>query len=628
MNSSLIYNIELNDDSPRSEQPSKITIPLKPHQLASLFKASIMENTGTINYNLNNQSDIINLTSRHNTVSINYNLNNTVSELTVNVSTNIGILGDIVGYGKTLTALGIIANNKLEDIHVNENCIKSYNNTNGNSYFNVSYKNHLIEPLKNNMINSTLVIVPRGPVYVQWEETIKKYSKLNCLFIDNLAYIKKNLPIFTGTNHKEIHDYFNKYDMVLIKNTTLKIFIDYYMINNNYNIIKNWKRIMIDEAHDFINKLPIFKYYYLWLISGTYPEISRRMYNNSSYYLTNLIKDFMTDEFINLMLIKNNHNFVKNSFRIPAPIEKIYLCKLSNNISAIKNFINSSMLEKINANDIAGVIKDLGGKNETEDDIVELVCRELNRELLNKECEQNYINSLNIPIENKNLRLKNIAKEIENQKEKIKNLSDRITELSVKSCPICMDFLISPIILECTHIYCGQCLFNWLNTKNISTCPTCRSNISPSKMIAIVDTKNNDEIKEPEFLSKEDTFIKIIKEKPNGKFLVFSKIDNGFDKIKMKMNDNNIKFELLKGTTSHMMNILNKFKIGEINIILLNTQYAGSGIDINFATDVIIFHSMGLDKQQAVGRAQRVGRNDQLFIHNLCYEHEMNDIKG
>jgi SNF2 family DNA or RNA helicase len=71
-----------------------------------------------------------------------------------------------------------------------------------------------------------------------------------------------------------------------------------------------------------------------------------------------------------------------------------------------------------------------------------------------------------------------------------------------------------------------------------------------------------------------------------------------------------------------MMNVLERFKAGTINIILLNTQYAGSGIDINCATDVIIFHSMGIDKQQAIGRAQRVGRNQQLLIHNLYYEHE------
>ena len=76
---------------------------------------------------------------------------------------------------------------------------------------------------------------------------------------------------------------------------------------------------------------------------------------------------------------------------------------------------------------------------------------------------------------------------------------------------------------------------------------------------------------------------------------------------------------------NQMMNILNNFKYGNTNVILLTTQYAGSGIDISIATDVIILHSMDADKQQAIGRAQRVGRIAPLKVHNLCYEHELND---
>ena len=72
-----------------------------------------------------------------------------------------------------------------------------------------------------------------------------------------------------------------------------------------------------------------------------------------------------------------------------------------------------------------------------------------------------------------------------------------------------------------------------------------------------------------------------------------------------------------------MVNILNDFRNSKIKVILLNTLYAGSGIDISFATDVIIYHQMGLHKNQAIGRAQRVGRVNQLYIHNLCYEQEM-----
>jgi ERCC4-related helicase len=74
-----------------------------------------------------------------------------------------------------------------------------------------------------------------------------------------------------------------------------------------------------------------------------------------------------------------------------------------------------------------------------------------------------------------------------------------------------------------------------------------------------------------------------------------------------------------------MMNVLKDFKNGTINVILLTTQYAGYGIDINFATDVVIFHSMAVDKQQAIGRAQRVGRTNNLIVHNLCFEHELEE---
>ena len=185
-----------------------------------------------------------------------------------------------------------------------------------------------------------------------------------------------------------------------------------------------------------------------------------------------------------------------------------------------------------------------------------------------------------------------------------------------------MDVVKNPVMLECTHLYCGNCIFQWV--KNNKNCPYCRTPInSYDKIIAIVNEKTEEiQTEQEEFLTKDDMFLKIVKNKPDGKFLVFSKNDNGFDNIKIKMKENNIKYEMLKGNTTHMMNVLEQFKSGAINIILLNTQYAGSGIDINYATDVIIFHSMGIDKQQAIGRAQRVGRNNQLIIHNLCYGHE------
>ena len=617
------YDIELNERSNLTEQNNKLKIKLKPHQLAALNKALEMEIHGTIRYKISNTNKLLSIMNMLYS-NIPYSLLTQSNNNIIQISTNVGIFGDMVGYGKTLIALALIAVNNVENIHINNTYSKTFNNYKNYSYLNISSVNNLIVP-SNIIFNTTLVIVPRGPVYIQWENMIKNHTSLKVLAIDNLTYIKKNLPKYTQNNRQEIINYFNKFDLVLIKNTTLKLLYNYYYSDNNFNLINNWKRVIIDEAHDIINQLKVhINYNYLWMISGTYEDLLKKVYNsNNSLIYTNTAKELMNDEFINLMLVKNNNIFIKNSFKIPEPIEKFYLCKLPNNINVIKKFISDSVLDKINANDITGAIKELGGKNENENDIIELVSKELKRELFNKQAERDYITTLDIQLEQKNAKLKTINAEIENQEEKIKNLTERISYISSKTCSICMELITNPILIECTHIFCGGCLIKWL--KNNNSCPYCRLTINGTDKLIAISNKNENENESSNveiLLSKEETLLKIISEKPDGRFLIFSKNENSFEKIKLELNKTNNSFEILKGNTSHMINILDKFKSGEINIILLNTQYAGSGIDISCATDVIIFHNMGIDKQQAIGRAQRVGRKDELYIHNLCYEHE------
>jgi superfamily II DNA or RNA helicase len=590
------YDIELNDTDNLATVSSKITVKLKPHQLTALNKAIEMEKNGIIRYKFKNNELLYSFIPQ-----IYLHEDNNIIE----VSSNVGIFGDIVGYGKTLIALALIASNN--DIYINRRIVETYNNNKNYNYFTVSTNNHLIN---NKIIRATLVIVPRGPVYIQWQKMINTNTTLKVLYIDNYSYIRNYLPKYDGTNEDDIINFFNNYDLILIKNTTLKLLFDNYN-----NIINKWLRIIIDEAHDIINKLRVnIHYQYMWMISATYDKLFDKIKHSTTSLIVG--KDmFNNSDYNNLIIVRNNYNYIKSSFILPEPIEKFHICKLSNNINVIKTFISNNVLDKINANDIAGAIKELGGKNETEEDIIELVSREMKRELHNKELERNYINTLDITNDDKTIKLKKINLEIQTCEEKINDLTNRITS---KTCSICMELIINPILIECTHIFCGSCLLTWLKTNK--NCPCCRNNInSIDKLTAIVNTNNK--IEKEEILSKEDTLLKIINSKPNGKFLIFSKNENSFDKIKEILM--NYKYDMLKGNTSHMINILNKFKNGEINIIFLNTQYAGSGIDISDATDIIIFHKMGSDKEQAIGRAQRVGRTTELYIHNLCYEHEL-----
>ena len=574
------YNIEIDNTSLRSNQPEKITKLLKPHQLACLYKAIHMENVGSINYKIKKKDW------------------NGEHYEDVKISTNIGILGDIVGYGKTLTALAIIAHNPLNNIHINNIMTHSYHSVKGYNYF-TAVSNNKKTPNVYDMINSTLIIVPRGPVYVQWEKTLKENTKLKYLAIDSLTFIKKTLPEYNLSNENEIISFFNKYDVVLIKNTTLNNLLEYYNNNQKDKFINKWKRIIIDECHDIINKIEIFNYLFIWLISGTYMNICDRYYctSYSQYYN---IKEILKEEYIDFLLVKCNKNFVKESFNIPLLVENYYLCKMSKYLKVIKNYINQSVLEKINANDISGAIKELGGKNDTEEGIAKLICSDMNKSLSNKKKEIEYILTLDIPEEQKENKIKIIDNELKILEDKLKDLTERITEIKNKTCSICLDNITNPIILDCTHLFCGSCLFQYLNNINLNVkkCPECRTEIKSENLTAIVPINNieieNVPIKKYELngkglLTKEETLIELIKNNIDGKYIIFSRVDS-FSKIITELTNNNITYSTLKGHTTHMMNVLNDFKKGKINVILLTTQYAGSGIDISYATDVIILH--------------------------------------
>lgn len=594
------YKYELDDTFPRFSQPSKILTPLKAHQLAGLSKAVEMEKKGCIKYVEDNGDRI-------------------------DVKTNIGIFGDIVGYGKTLTALALISASPLDDIKKNLEMNVSYCSNKNYSYLSYSRTNKNIL-FNNKIINSTLIVVPRGPVYIQWEKSLKNYTTLKYIAIDNITFIKKHLPDSKKT-HEELIQFFNQYDVVLIKNTTLELLVNYYASVQTddticISIIKRWKRIMIDEAHDICNSISLMYYEYLWLITGTYENLlySHRSHRNIIYNM----RDAFNFDTLRMILVKSNKDFVRDSFKIPVPNEKYYLCKMPSQMNAIKNLICTAVLEKINANDIEGAIRDLGGKSDTKDNVIELVSNEIKRDIQNKELEKEYVTNLDIPPEIKASRLKTIETDIQKNKTKLDNLTERILDLNTKMCSICMYDIEHPIILECTHSYCATCIVTWIN-KNMN-CPECRHKIDTDKMISVVNEKGvTPTVEKEQIYSKMDTLLNIIQQNPNGKYLVFSKYDHGFLNIIRQLDSRGISSSELKGNTSHMMNVLEKFKRGQLKVILLNTNFAGSGIDISFATDVIIFHSMGLAKYQAIGRAQRVGRTDKLNIHHLCYDHEMNN---
>jgi SWI/SNF-related matrix-associated actin-dependent regulator of chromatin subfamily A3 len=600
-----IYKAELDEADPASAQPTKIKTILKPHQLSAVEKAMRMERDGVIHY------DAIPRPSRVARVNLGYSGR-------LQVKTNVGVFGDLVGYGKTLTALALVASVPTTNIHRDMDNIYSFHGRHV-AKFTAICERPETTPM-DMFINTTLIVVPRGPVYMQWLRTIQQQTELKVLALDSLHVIRRVCPPI-GSSQEVLKAFFESHDVVLIKSTTLATLVDYYDGPYTRNAAIAWDRIIIDEAHDIVSKLPCLDFKFIWLITATYEQLPTCIASSRNYVVYTL-RHVVTDNNLPYLLIRGTESFVRNSFVVPHMVEQYYICNLPSHISVVQPFLNPSAQERVNANDIAGAIREMGGTNETEQDIVAIVTRELEKDIRNKQLETTYVESLEIPQEQKQSKLASLQVDITRLQDRLQSLQERVSQLSNKTCSICYESFHSPIILPCTHIFCGSCLIKWM--RGSATCPECRATIKSDKLVAIVQQKQDNPIHSSHpIMDKIDTLLHILSQKPHGKFLIFSRVDTTFHSIMHALDVNGITYAEIKGSTGAMMNILEKFKQGNLRVILLNTHHAGSGIDISCATDVVIFHKMASDKVQAIGRAQRVGRQSTLYVHNLCYPHEM-----
>lgn len=659
------YNIFVDENAPRYIQPSKIKLPLKPHQMASLQKIITMEKNGVIKYNVENPGlytyrGMHNTHNRYSNNELNVNMQ---FKGTFKIQTNIGVLGDAIGSGKTIVALSIVAASHTRNIHTINDIIHSYQGPNG-AYIRATMD--VDNTPISSMIKTTLIITPRGPVYSQFVHAINTQTTLKVLCLDSIIGIKKFMPPPNSSN-TTIKEFLETFDAVLIKNTALKLLDSYYAYNGatrverEEGLFESWDRIIVDEACDILNKIPYYKYNFLWLISATYNGLLQMSYTSRNH-LGYTIRDIIpNEEILNLVLVKCCDEFIVKSFNVPLPINQYHICELPRQYAAVHSFLSRDVRERIDANDFMGALTLLGASSETETDIVKIVSKDIERDISNKKREIACIQSLDIPEENKVSRIATHTIELTRLEDKLKSLIERVSALQEKSCAVCLDSLVNPLLLPCNHVFCTSCLIPWMQ-HNHNTCPECRFTIELRQLVAIVKDKNDEEassehlslsssisslndddslpttphpfstsshssrqnLRQNQTYSKEDTLVNIIQANPEGKFVVFSKLDSSYWGCMSRLRTENVSYNLLRGNSNVMASVLEQFKNGSTRVLLLNTVHAASGIDISCATDLILVHDLGNERTQAVGRCNRHPRNTPLRIHQLCYPHEIN----
>lgn len=535
------------------EQPDDLKVSLFPHQKAMVYRMEALERDKFITYD------------------------------NCKIQTDIGICADTTGYGKTMSVITLILRDKMPwDLKTDHVCegVCSFSDQHVKQFKSFYFAKK----------NATLVLVGSSVIH-QWGLELLK-TPLKFIIITNAKAL-------TGVN-------LDKFDVILVNPA---------MFNKIWELYPQiaWKRFVYDEPASI--RVPAMKTTiagFTWFITATPGNISHRHRSCRQSYMSRITDGF---EYIRQHItLKNSDEFVQQSFSMPPTHQIKYECYVPVS-RAIRGLVSDRISKFIEAGNILGAIQALGGQKTS--NIVDLVKRIKLAEL---EDAQSKIRRWTLLEEHARIEeWKNRETEILRQ---IKELGSRFEKSLDDRCSICFDALCKPVMEPlCQNIFCGACLFSWLNTKG--TCPLCRREVKQEELIYIErdgEKEEKEEKKEEEkkLPTKAETIIKIINDKKAGRFIIFSEYDASFDTIRSVLRGNTIPFVEIKGSVESRTKNIEKYRRGDVDVVFLNSNMDSSGINLQETTDIIIYHNMDEGvKKQILGRANRIGRTEPLYVHNL-----------
>lgn len=645
---------ELDEHSKRIAQPKKFKIKLKPHQLTSVAAMLDLEKDGiimianpavesglckTIRYRIRDNTEMINSTYQ--------------------LETNCAILADKVGSGKTYMILALIATRGVPPVH-NRFVL-------GTDHFSIKMIS-CKEPC-----NVNLIAVPHNLVN-QWGEfvgkTNLKYISLNTIhdfdvFFDK-SYVTTMGPVVLNkltiykkcrqkkmvtvkTGRKVNKEYKTVYEKLTLNNQKVNNILETYdvlLLNlNRYKLFKQvfgnvkWARVIIDEM-DSANVPLSFDEFgnFNWFVTATPTAI---FYKSCRRYIGKIFgrERALLDYFI----VKNKDEYVDQSVVLPTPYVYIINALLGQQFAAIKDLIPEDVMQLINAGNTREAITKLNCGIETEENITEVLGKQLKKELYNytKELEYNEALIPDDPEAHAN-KIKRIKEEIAKCNTRLETIKERVESIKTECCIICTEKFRTPVIMNCCKmVFCLACVMEALKKSN-NKCPFCRYVVKSNKEFYVVGkqsvktpvknkfNKNAIEFSSVDKMIALECILKGIVEIEGDtppRILIFSDYPQTFNKIINNIAKVNLTYSLISGVPAHITKVIDEFNRGVTNILLLDSQHYGSGLNLQAAKYLILFHRMKPELEtQVIGRAHRFGRTDPLRIIYITYQSESTNI--
>ena len=592
------YVNEITEHSDQIEQPTNWKITLKNHQLSLIHKCKQLENEG-----IDPKSDEY-LDSRFE-----------------NIKSNIGIIGDKVGSGKSFCILGLIESNDIPMVRFKYTHMYGINNIN----VELKDKSYKLDKFKVNII-----VVPHS-IIKQWESCINSIGNQNLSYYivnttKSLAKLDEKIKVVkiilvSGTFYKKVYDHV--IDEGYFVNRVIFDEVDSMNTPNAKHIPANFYWFVSASYKNILNPYPRWNYQYrnwedCYMISS---GIANNAFAKNIFMTFYKTRNQSLNRLIDNIVIKNDDEYVEKSFSLPDINRHVIKCKDSGLICILNGVVHANIIQCLNAGDITGAVSYINQENiDTESNIIEAVKQGLSIKLNNANVKLRLTqDTIYVNEETKRRNIDKLTIECNNIKNKMQLIEDRINDSQM--CMICMEKQKMKTITKCcNNAFCFKCLSTWL--KKNPSCPLCKKNLHIEKDLYVVHDENKTDIC-PQELTKKQYLQTILNDiQTNSRILIFSEYDNSFNEIEELLNQYNIKYARLKG------NSINKnvyeYKTKDLQVLMVNSNAYGSGLNLENTTDVILFHKFDNDiEKQIIGRAQRPGRKSQLNVWYLLNENEI-----
>ena len=534
----------------------------------------------------------------------------------------IGVLSNKVGSGKSLCVLGLIGTNRRLEPQDFVTC-------------HISNAMFVMHDRSNMQIGcGNLIVVPHHMIPF-WEEYVHEYTTF-----DHMVIKKRMFPL----DWNEV----SKKDVVICG-------------SKYYNMVHKscpwtWSRVVFDEA-DSIN-IPACvqpNARFVWFVTsslknllfssgfylkcdsnGIVTRVVTRGIVRQGYIKTTFreLEDDSSNHVIQGIVVKMNDEYIDQHINLPSVHEHIVRCKDPVYLCILKDVISDGVASRLHGCDSDGALEYMGSPMGTKENIISFVCRSFQSQQNNYQLKLDYLNNMKSNMDSLNMthqvdeKIRKTQHKLNDIQYKLKSIHERVElvaneDLLFHSCPICMDDAQELCMyMCCLNMFCKRCVHK-MNIMNTQTCPMCRGDL---RLHDIMMRSNNIPTL-TESRNKYEKVLDIVKSvvsRPDTRVLIFTWHENTLTQLTHALYAQHFQFfRILSGNVNTIKHKIDCFNKGSVRVLLVNASVYGCGLNLIGATDIIFFQKTNTEiEKQLVGRAHRIGRTHELHIHRILHESE------